>query len=238
MKETHDHPGRPRATDGRARAPEDDRSAGSHGAHPSGDRDRRGPDARTPTTWPLARSRRCSRRGSPGSSSGSPRRTSPSRTPATASSTSANVFAFATSTPAPGSNTSWSARSRRDPAAGRISAESPLGRALIGRRKGEVALVEAPTGTAPLQDPRHRASCGGRLKMGSEHPWAAPPPTGTLRVCRRRSSRRREEHGHLGTPAAARRTLRCLLGRARPSRHRRRLVRERADDVHRLSRHR
>ena len=33
-----------------------------------------------------------------------------------------------------------------DPAAGRISAESPLGRALIGRRKGEVALVEAPQG--------------------------------------------------------------------------------------------
>ena len=33
-----------------------------------------------------------------------------------------------------------------DPEAGRISAESPLGRALIGRRKGEVALVEAPKG--------------------------------------------------------------------------------------------
>jgi transcription elongation factor GreA len=33
-----------------------------------------------------------------------------------------------------------------DPAAGRISAESPLGRALIGRRRGEVALVDAPKG--------------------------------------------------------------------------------------------
>ncbi len=33
-----------------------------------------------------------------------------------------------------------------DPATGRISAESPLGRALIGRRKGDVALVEAPKG--------------------------------------------------------------------------------------------
>jgi transcription elongation factor GreA len=33
-----------------------------------------------------------------------------------------------------------------DPAASRISAESPLGRALIGRRRGEVAVVEAPKG--------------------------------------------------------------------------------------------
>lgn len=33
-----------------------------------------------------------------------------------------------------------------DPGAGRISAESPLGQALIGRRKGEVAVVEAPKG--------------------------------------------------------------------------------------------
>jgi transcription elongation factor GreA len=31
-----------------------------------------------------------------------------------------------------------------DPAASRISAESPLGRALIGRRRGEIAVVEAP----------------------------------------------------------------------------------------------
>jgi transcription elongation factor GreA len=33
-----------------------------------------------------------------------------------------------------------------DPETGRLSAESPLGRALIGRRKGEVALCEAPKG--------------------------------------------------------------------------------------------
>ena len=33
-----------------------------------------------------------------------------------------------------------------EPAAGRISAESPVGRALIGRRRGDVALVEAPRG--------------------------------------------------------------------------------------------
>jgi transcription elongation factor GreA len=33
-----------------------------------------------------------------------------------------------------------------DPAAGRVSAESPLGRALIGRRKGDTALVDAPKG--------------------------------------------------------------------------------------------
>jgi transcription elongation factor GreA len=31
-----------------------------------------------------------------------------------------------------------------DPADGRISAASPLGRALMGRRRGEIALVEAP----------------------------------------------------------------------------------------------
>jgi len=33
-----------------------------------------------------------------------------------------------------------------DPGAGRISVESPLGRALMGRRKGDVAVVEAPKG--------------------------------------------------------------------------------------------
>jgi transcription elongation factor GreA len=38
-----------------------------------------------------------------------------------------------------------------DPAAGRISAESPLGRALIGLRKGEVALVDAPRGQRQLR---------------------------------------------------------------------------------------
>jgi transcription elongation factor GreA len=38
-----------------------------------------------------------------------------------------------------------------DPAAGRISAESPLGRALLGRRKGEVAVVEAPRGLRQLR---------------------------------------------------------------------------------------
>jgi transcription elongation factor GreA len=38
-----------------------------------------------------------------------------------------------------------------DPAAGRISAESPLGRALVGRRKGEVTLVDAPKGRRRLK---------------------------------------------------------------------------------------
>ncbi len=38
-----------------------------------------------------------------------------------------------------------------DPAAGRISAESPVGRALIGRRPGDVALVEAPKGRVRLR---------------------------------------------------------------------------------------
>jgi len=33
-----------------------------------------------------------------------------------------------------------------DPAAGRISAASPVGRALLGRRKGEVAVVDVPKG--------------------------------------------------------------------------------------------
>lgn len=38
-----------------------------------------------------------------------------------------------------------------DPIGGRISAESPLGRALIGRRRGEVAVVEAPKGRRRLR---------------------------------------------------------------------------------------
>lgn len=33
-----------------------------------------------------------------------------------------------------------------EPAVGRISAESPVGQALIGRRRGDVALVDAPRG--------------------------------------------------------------------------------------------
>jgi transcription elongation factor GreA len=38
-----------------------------------------------------------------------------------------------------------------DPTDGRISAESPLGRALIGRRKGEVAAFRAPRGRRRLR---------------------------------------------------------------------------------------
>jgi transcription elongation factor GreA len=38
-----------------------------------------------------------------------------------------------------------------DPAAGRISAASPVGRALIGRRRGEIALVDAPQGSFRLR---------------------------------------------------------------------------------------
>jgi transcription elongation factor GreA len=38
-----------------------------------------------------------------------------------------------------------------DPAAGRVSAASPLGRALIGRRSGEIAVVEAPKGRRRLR---------------------------------------------------------------------------------------
>jgi transcription elongation factor GreA len=38
-----------------------------------------------------------------------------------------------------------------DPAVGRISAESPVGRALIGRRRGEIALVQAPKGEVRLR---------------------------------------------------------------------------------------
>jgi transcription elongation factor GreA len=38
-----------------------------------------------------------------------------------------------------------------DPTAGRISAESPLGRALLGLRTGDVAVVEAPSGVRQLR---------------------------------------------------------------------------------------
>lgn len=38
-----------------------------------------------------------------------------------------------------------------DPTAGRISAESPLGQALIGRHRGEVAAFQAPTGPRQLR---------------------------------------------------------------------------------------
>ena len=38
-----------------------------------------------------------------------------------------------------------------DPRAGRISAASPLGRALLGRRPGDVAVVEAPRGSTRVK---------------------------------------------------------------------------------------
>jgi transcription elongation factor GreA len=38
-----------------------------------------------------------------------------------------------------------------DPAAGRISAASPVGSALLGRRKGEVVVAEVPKGTVHLK---------------------------------------------------------------------------------------
>ena len=38
-----------------------------------------------------------------------------------------------------------------DPAAGRISVESPLGRALVGRGTGDVAVVQAPKGRRRLK---------------------------------------------------------------------------------------
>jgi transcription elongation factor GreA len=38
-----------------------------------------------------------------------------------------------------------------DPATGRISAASPLGRALIGRRRGEVAVFQSPRGRRRLK---------------------------------------------------------------------------------------
>ena len=38
-----------------------------------------------------------------------------------------------------------------DPAVGRISTESPVGRALLGRRKGEVAIADAPKGRLRLK---------------------------------------------------------------------------------------
>lgn len=38
-----------------------------------------------------------------------------------------------------------------DPAAGRVSAASPIGRALLGRRKGEVVVAEVPRGTVHMK---------------------------------------------------------------------------------------
>jgi transcription elongation factor GreA len=38
-----------------------------------------------------------------------------------------------------------------DPLAARVSIESPMGRALLGRRRGEVAVVETPSGTRRLK---------------------------------------------------------------------------------------
>jgi len=49
-----------------------------------------------------------------------------------------------------------------DPFARRISAVSPLGRALVGRKKGEVAVVEAPKGRLRFEILRIRGAAAGR----------------------------------------------------------------------------
>ena len=48
-----------------------------------------------------------------------------------------------------------------DPLAGRISAASPLGRALLGRRGGEVAIVDAPKGRLRFKILEIQVASGG-----------------------------------------------------------------------------
>jgi transcription elongation factor GreA len=55
-----------------------------------------------------------------------------------------------------------------DPAAGRISVESPLGRAVLGRRRGEEAVVEAPIGQVRIRILSIQATLAGRtVRRGS-----------------------------------------------------------------------
>ena len=41
-------------------------------------------------------------------------------------------------------------RQRSDPSAGRISVDSPVGRALVGHKKGDKVTVSVPSGTLTL----------------------------------------------------------------------------------------
>lgn len=54
-----------------------------------------------------------------------------------------------------------------DPAAGRVSVESPLGRAVNGRRRGEEAVVEAPIGRVRIRILAVEAAGGGPTRRRS-----------------------------------------------------------------------
>ena len=54
-----------------------------------------------------------------------------------------------------------------NPAAGRVSAESPLGRAIIGRRRGEVVVIEAPAGQVRVRILGIDPAGGGPTRRGS-----------------------------------------------------------------------
>jgi len=49
-----------------------------------------------------------------------------------------------------------------DPGAGRISVEAPFGRAILGRRRGEIVVVEAPIGQLRVRITGIEAAAGGR----------------------------------------------------------------------------
>jgi len=67
-----------------------------------------------------------------------------------------------------------------DPFAGRIWATSPLGRALLGRRGGEVATVDAPRGRLRFKDSGDPGGLQRRRTVKTATPTRAPTPGSAL----------------------------------------------------------
>ena len=94
-----------------------------------------------------------------------------------------------------------------NPAELKLSNESPVGKAIIGKKKGETVEVATPRGSLEVQDPRHR----GRLaRTGRRRLRAAEPPAGDAAPLRALGSpglcSRTIPSGRVSSSADARRT--------------------------------
>ena len=73
----------------------------------------------------------------------------------------------------------------------KLSNESPVGKAIIGKKKGETVEVSAPRGSLEVQDPRHqsRVARTGRRRLRAAQPPVrrTPRPVRTLLFGRRRA---------------------------------------------------
>ena len=110
------------------------------------------------------------------------------------------------------------------PAEGRISNESPVGRALLGKKKGEKVVVKVPAGRLHLQDRQHQLNPAPPRSHGGA-PWTGRTNSrrGSATRARRSSTTRRRRRGRSTSGAcAARSSSTPSPGRCAPTASRRR----------------